>query len=152
MKKGYHLAPNGKPSNLTEEQWLWVPNLKKWFGDWESLVIINEVDNMPASAIKLHESLDKAGIKEAFKSFGEVENRRDGRVVVFPTKSAGKIHYHKGFNTGEVIRNFKSLFESAMPIISGKEILKDGHKIHGNVESYEHYVNKFAQRQRLWNE
>lgn len=37
MKKGYHCAPNGKPSKLTEEQWLLVrtPNFKKWFGDWE---------------------------------------------------------------------------------------------------------------------
>ena len=30
-------APNGKPTNLTEEQWLQVrtPNFKRWFGDWE---------------------------------------------------------------------------------------------------------------------
>lgn len=30
-------APNGKPTNLTEEQWVRVrtPNFKKWFGDWE---------------------------------------------------------------------------------------------------------------------
>ena len=37
MKKGYMLAPNGKPTNLTEDQWLLVrtPNFKKWFGDWE---------------------------------------------------------------------------------------------------------------------
>ncbi len=43
MKKGYHLAPNGKPSNLTEEQWLWVrtPNFKKWFGDWEKQAYAN---------------------------------------------------------------------------------------------------------------
>lgn len=39
MKKGYHCAPNGKPSRLSEEQWLWVrtPKFKRWFGDWESL-------------------------------------------------------------------------------------------------------------------
>ena len=38
MKKGYLCAPNGKPSKLTEEQWLLVrtPNFKKWFGDWEA--------------------------------------------------------------------------------------------------------------------
>ena len=32
-------APNGKPTNLTEEQWVRVrtPNFKKWFGDWETL-------------------------------------------------------------------------------------------------------------------
>lgn len=30
-------APNGKPSNLTEQQWLQVrtPAFKQWFGDWE---------------------------------------------------------------------------------------------------------------------
>ena len=31
-------APNGKPTKLTEKQWLLVrtPNFKKWFGDWEN--------------------------------------------------------------------------------------------------------------------
>jgi hypothetical protein len=31
-------APNGKPTNLTERQWVQVrtPAFKKWFGDWES--------------------------------------------------------------------------------------------------------------------
>ena len=35
-------APNGKPTNLTERQWLQVrtPNFIKWFGDW-----INDPDN-----------------------------------------------------------------------------------------------------------
>lgn len=30
-------APNGKPTNLTEEQWVRArtPNFKRWFGDWE---------------------------------------------------------------------------------------------------------------------
>jgi hypothetical protein len=33
-----HLAPNGKPSNLTHEQWHLVrtPKFKAWFGDWEN--------------------------------------------------------------------------------------------------------------------
>jgi hypothetical protein len=33
-----HLAPNGKPSNLTHEQWHLVrtPEFKNWFGDWEN--------------------------------------------------------------------------------------------------------------------
>lgn len=31
-------APNGKPSNLSEQEWLQVrtPQFKQWFGDWES--------------------------------------------------------------------------------------------------------------------
>jgi hypothetical protein len=39
-------APNGKPTNLTEHQWVQVrtPSFKKWFGDWE---------NDPANASKV---------------------------------------------------------------------------------------------------
>jgi len=37
-QKGELLAPNGKPSNLTPEQYKAVrtPKFKKWFGDWET--------------------------------------------------------------------------------------------------------------------
>lgn len=36
--KKWMKAPNGEPTNLTEEQWLDVrtPNFKAWFGDWEN--------------------------------------------------------------------------------------------------------------------
>jgi hypothetical protein len=48
---GKHLAPNGKPSNLTEQQAKIVrtPAFKKWFGDW---------DNDPKNASKI---VDKNG-------------------------------------------------------------------------------------------
>lgn len=34
----FMLAPNGKPTNLTEDQWITVrtKNFKDWFGDWEN--------------------------------------------------------------------------------------------------------------------
>lgn len=37
-KDSYMLAPNGEPTDLTEEQWLQVrtPAFKEWFGDWEN--------------------------------------------------------------------------------------------------------------------
>ncbi|MBQ9694633.1 MAG: hypothetical protein IJV69_07745, partial [Kiritimatiellae bacterium] len=36
-KPGWLKAPNGKPTNLTERQWVQVrtPAFKQWFGDWE---------------------------------------------------------------------------------------------------------------------
>lgn len=42
-----HLAPNGKPSNLTHEQWHLVrtPEFKAWFGDWEKLAKIQINDS-----------------------------------------------------------------------------------------------------------
>ena len=49
-------APNGKPTNLTESQWIEVrtPNFKRWFDDWEML----------AEAYPEHEIFD---IDEAYK-------------------------------------------------------------------------------------
>jgi hypothetical protein len=40
-----HLAPNGKPSNLTHEQWHLVrtPAFKAWFGDWENDSTIKDI-------------------------------------------------------------------------------------------------------------
>ena len=37
-KPGWMRAPNGKPTNLTERQWMQVrtPSFKRWFGDWEN--------------------------------------------------------------------------------------------------------------------
>ena len=37
-KQGWMQAPNGKPTNLSERQWVQVrtPAFKDWFGDWES--------------------------------------------------------------------------------------------------------------------
>lgn len=34
----YMMAPNGEPTNLSEEQWVQVrtPEFKRWFGDWEN--------------------------------------------------------------------------------------------------------------------
>ncbi len=37
MKKGYMLAPNGKPTKLSEDQWIIVrtPAFKEKYGDWK---------------------------------------------------------------------------------------------------------------------
>ena len=118
--------------------------VKDSFGDWETLAAIDEIQSMPAVFIAQHEALDKASIKEVFKNFGEVKNKKDGRIVVFPSASAGKIRRHKGFDSNTIIREFKPLFENSIPFISEKEEIKEGHKTHGNIESVEHYVNKFS--------
>ena len=62
-----HLAPNGKPSNLTHEQWHLVrtPEFKSWFGDWE---------NSPETASKVVDENGEPlvvyhGSKSSFNSF-----------------------------------------------------------------------------------
>lgn len=53
-KAGYHKAPNGKKSNLTEMQWNLVrtPSFKKWFGDWENLLRRNSLEVTKAAAVR----------------------------------------------------------------------------------------------------
>jgi GNAT superfamily N-acetyltransferase len=70
--KGQHLAPNGKPSNLTEQQAKIVRTeaFKNWFGDWES--------NATAS-------LD---VKDFSKY---LQNKYDGLTTLFLSESNGVI-------------------------------------------------------------
>lgn len=71
-------APNGAPSNLTEEQWLLVrtPSFKAWFGDWE---------NDPANASKV------------------VDENGEPLVVFHGSKTAGFTVFNK--DLGEVHTN-----------------------------------------------
>jgi len=57
------LAPNGKPSNLTKEQYFIVrtPEFKQWFGDWEKLELtkINDSGIDEISLKRLQEDVSK---------------------------------------------------------------------------------------------
>lgn len=57
------LAPNGKPSNLTQEQWFLVrtPEFKQWFGDWEKLALtkINDSGIDEITLKRLEDSVSK---------------------------------------------------------------------------------------------
>lgn len=88
-------APNGKPTNLTEEQWVRVrtPNFKKWFGDWEKEAWAKAAMDFlertaPVANLTGHE-FQKDGVKLTdkvpayFKSIGNVaRNDELGDVVL----------------------------------------------------------------------
>src|SRR5699024_190150 len=80
---------NGKPSNLTEQQWLQVrtPAFKQWFGDWE---------NDPANASKILDENGEPlvlyhGSKSDFWVFDmsrSVPQRNEGMMGMFFTDNA----------------------------------------------------------------
>lgn len=82
-------APNGKPSNLTEDQWLQVrtPAFKNWFGDWE---------NDPVNASKVLDENGEPlilyhGAKSDFWAFDmnrSVPERNNGMMGMFFTDNA----------------------------------------------------------------
>ena len=85
MKKGYMLAPNGKPTNLSEDQWLLVrtPNFKRTHGDWETLA----ESYMPRMAKTFTEAKNAVS-----KIIGkEIINKLDGFIATVSNKSIGKM-------------------------------------------------------------
>ena len=67
----YMLAPNGRPTNLTEHQWVQVRTdaFKKWFGDWEKAARIEKLrHSKPVDVIFKNEySLNRKDAKEWLK-------------------------------------------------------------------------------------
>ena len=62
-------APNGQPTNLTEDQWLAVrtPAFKAWFGDWEAAAAVREIRDLVPAEIVL---TDKPSAKRSLHSTG----------------------------------------------------------------------------------
>ena len=62
-------APNGQPTNLTEDQWLSVrtPAFKAWFGDWEEEAAVREIRDLVPAEIVL---TDKPSAKRSLHSTG----------------------------------------------------------------------------------
>ena len=151
MKKGWMMAPNGKPTNLSERQWVQVrtPNFKKWFGDWEAAYYSkgwrDRIDpaiirSLPAIDISGYAPLaDKSAISAAFEAFDVVTNKNDNRKVRFPANAAGRFVYQRNH-----VGAYKTLFESAVRAWSESETKFGGHKEHNNIDSYHQYVNKFS--------
>jgi hypothetical protein len=69
------LAPNGKPSNLNEQQWQLVrtPEFKRWFGDWEKLAYAKLKDA----------AMDEVTLERLSKNVSKVVDENDEPMVVW---------------------------------------------------------------------
>ena len=144
-------APNGKPTNLSERQWVLVrtPSFKRWFGDWEAVAVRKQWKDVEDPNVLcelrgedisgIERAVDKSDISKIIASFGKVHNRKDGRIVSFPNNTAGKLIFVKSF-----VRAFKSLFEGSVRIYSEDVLETEGHKKHENVSGVHQYVNRFT--------
>ncbi len=92
-------APNGEPTNLTEEQWLLVrtPSFKAWFGDWE---------NDPANASKV------------------VDENGEPLVVYHGSENAGFTTFDSDYWDEGMLGNFASSEEFVASTYSGIGIFK----------------------------
>lgn len=144
-------APNGKPSNLTPDQWVMVRTkaFKDWFGDWEAAEFtkgwydVQEPSVLtgiaPTDISGVRPLADKKEIGDAFVSFGEVTNDNDGRKVRFPRNAAGKMIPVKDY-----VSAFDRLFKSSVRIYSEGVLEKVNHKSHDNISAIHQYANRFT--------
>ena len=95
-------APNGKPTKLTERQWLQVrtENFKKWFGDWE---------NDPKNASKV---VDENGEPLVVYHGGEVESEfsptKSRRGFFFFAQDKGAAEYYASSYRSRLVEAFLS--------------------------------------------
>ena len=134
-KNGNILAPNGKPSNLNERQWVHVRTkaFKEWFGDWE---------NNPSEASKVvDENGEPLVVYHGTSSapFNIFDKNRIGSRNLFGTHKEG--FYFTDLkenaksvaikmNRGDLIINGEPLFKSDYPFLDSDYISKKvGYKV-----------------------
>jgi len=88
------LSPNGKPSNLTAEQWAMVrtPEFKRWFGDWDL-----------AAAKPIREAYNFDQARNAVKQFQNkpLENTQTGMIVTLSRNNLDKMLSSKAVGKSE---------------------------------------------------
>ena len=129
-KAGWMKAPNGKPTKLTERQWVQVrtPAFKKWFGDWENVELQEWLeDNSVATATgNEYSGLPKAELEDAIVSYfadkgiKSVENKNVGKVNITRSgihdsiaKGVGRMKIAAFNHLPEIITNGRIVAEEA---------------------------------------
>jgi hypothetical protein len=111
---GTKLAPNGKPSNLTDKQWEQVrtPNFKSWFGFWD-LVVNN-----------LSKSYDNEDVRNTSKAIKNGDKDAINKAAKFLAKQVGKddILIPMPSRTGKATDSHSLMLAEAISKISGSKI------------------------------
>ena len=87
---------------------------------------------------------DKRAIKDCFLGFGVIENASDGRKVVIPASSAGKMLGASGVDIRHLAASFNVLFRNSLHVWTEPETDERNHKKHPDVRWYHHYVCRFV--------
>ena len=79
-------APNGKPTNLTEDQWVAVrtPAFKAWFGDWEQaarLMLPRHAENLEEAAAAARSIAGKRLTNDSLGVDAFLSNKNIGKMV-----------------------------------------------------------------------
>ena len=139
----YMKAPNGKPTNLSERQWLQVRTkaFKEWFGDWEKAARIEKLRNsQPVDVVfgneyPLERSAAKQWLKENIK--GEYANKDTGERISVSRYGIDKVTSH-GEREESHLKSLKAIPQLIEESVFITEIPNE--KGNGKYDSYRYYV------------
>ena len=146
----FMLAPNGKPSNLTEDQWLSIRTkaFKEWFGDWEKFTNISkELLEQVSLVFERNPELAKVGTIAEYAAYLK---------EIFPNSKDKEIYWH-GSNS-----DFSQGFDSAIKGIGSGSPHIDGEfylakqawtvlqYVNGVNRSFGPDINGFNHWNKLW--
>lgn len=156
--QGRLLAPNGKPSNLTEKQYAQVRTkaFKEWFGDWENdpANASKVIDENGEPRIMYHGSQDLFDIF-SYNFFGRTDPGDNGRGFYFAYRKETAEGYgdniysvflnikhpfiHTGFDTQSKVKGFNRDYNPTNREILQKRIDSVSRKIELDKEALEEY-------------
>lgn len=138
-------APNGKPTKLSEKQWVQVRTkaFKKWFGDWEKAARIEKLKNAPSITLKgytgqyeLNRDSARKWLKENLQG-KEILIRDTGETVKIGKTGRNKVTSH-GIVDEVHLKSVASISE----MLDGATFITEETSTNGNAKykSYRYYV------------
>ena len=138
-------APDGSPTNLTEDQWLQVrtPEFKTWFGDWEQAykdggvfktgLDVSKVVGKNGEPLIVYHGTDIGGFSEFIEPSGE----QRGELGIFTTTNREMALTYVRIESGKKTIAPKARYsEAELNELYGIEIVKSNGKFYGeNTES-----------------
>lgn len=131
--KGWMKAPNGKPTNLNERQWIHArtPSFKSWFGDWEKFAgtrsgvwgdqkgEVSKVVDENGEPLVVYHGTDKGG----FFKFREPGGEKRGDIGIF---TSSNLDTAKSYIKRGRLEMFAPDFSKAALEAQGFEFSEDG--------------------------
>jgi len=129
-----HLAPNGKPSNLTHEQWHLVrtPEFKAWFGDWEKnpKSASKVVDDNGEPMVVYHGSSSSKKFYKFKLDFATKNFNNVGDPIGFYFSS--NVQYAYGYAKNTMTKQTGTMYEVFLnlrnPLVVSNELIKNSKK------------------------
>ena len=117
---------------------------------WYDVIDPRVILALPAADVSTAVVLaDRRAIKNVFQAFGRVKNERDGREVIFPAASVGKMWFNSGVDIRSIAAEFANLFRLSVRTWSEPNEKIPVNDKRRRLEAVHQYVAKYGRRRAV---